>query len=96
MPLIPTGAVNDSHLNPNGTTTIKSGAGWLHNIVINVKGSSGNTITVYDNTAASGTIIAVIDPTAQLVTLNYDVGFTTGLTVVLASGTAADITVSYV
>jgi hypothetical protein len=96
MPLIPTGALNYSHLNANGTTTIKSGAGWLHNIVINIKGATGNTITVYDNTSGSGTVIAVIDPTVQLVTLNYDVGFSTGLTVVLASGTAADITVSYV
>ena len=95
MALTPTGALNYSHLNANGTTTIKSGAGWLHTITINIKGESGNTVTVYDNTTSSGTVIAVIDPTQNLVTLSFDVAFQTGLTLVLASGTAPDITVSY-
>jgi hypothetical protein len=95
MALTPTGALNYSHLNGNGTATLRSGAGWLHTITINIKGAAGNTVTVYDNTNASGTIIAVIDPTQNLVTLEFDAAFQTGLTIVLASGTAADITVSY-
>jgi hypothetical protein len=95
MALTPTGALNYSHLNANGTTTVKSGAGWLHTITVNIKGSSGNTITVYDNTGGSGTVIAVIDPTVQLVTLEFDIAFNTGLTLVVATGTSADITVSY-
>ena len=40
-------------------------------------------------------MIAVIDTTAQIQTLLFDALFTTGLTVVTASGTAADLTVSY-
>jgi hypothetical protein len=84
-----------SHQNANGTTTVKSGQGVLHAITINTKGATGNTATIYDNTAASGTIVAVIDTTSQIQTLTLDVAFNTGLTVVLATGTAADITVSY-
>ena len=95
MPFAPTGGISYSHINSNGTVTVKSGAGWLHTITINIKGASGNTITVYDNTSGSGTVIAVIDPTAQLVTLTFDVTFTTGLTIVTATGTAGDFTVSY-
>jgi hypothetical protein len=92
----PSGAFNYTHLAANGTTVIKSSGGMLHTITINIKGSSSNTITVYDNTSGSGTVIAVIDPTANLVTLDFDVQFNTGLTLVIATGTAGDITVSWV
>jgi hypothetical protein len=95
MALTPTGALSYTHLNANGTTVVKSGAGWLHTLTINIKGASGNTVTVYDNTAGSGTVIAVIDPTQNLVTLTFDAAFTVGLTVVIATGTAADITLSW-
>jgi hypothetical protein len=95
MAQTPTGAINYSHQNALGTTVVKSGAGLLHSICINTKGATSNTVTVYDNTAASGTVIAVIDTTSQVQTLLYDIGFTVGLTVVLAAGTSADITVSY-
>lgn len=77
------------------TTTIKSGPGVLHTICINTKASSVSTATVYDNTAGSGTKIATIDTTSTIGCLTYDVAFYTGLTVVTASGTAGDITVSY-
>ena len=78
------------------TTTVKSGAGVLHSIVINTKGAAANTLTVYDNTTGSGTVLAVID-TVNLSTnaLLYDVAFTTGLTVVSATGTGADLTISW-
>jgi hypothetical protein len=95
MALTPTGALSYSHLNSNGSTTLKSAAGWLHSVSINSKGATGNTATLYDNTTASGTLLAVIDTTAQIQTLLFDVAFQTGLTVVLASGSAADLTVSY-
>lgn len=95
MPLTPTGALNGQNLSANGTTTLKSAAGWLHSIAINTKGATGNTLTVYDNTAASGTKLATIDTTSQIQSLLFDLTFNTGLTVVLANGTSADITVSY-
>ena len=54
-----------------------------------------NGYTIYDNTAGSGTIIAVIDPTQAQRTFEYDLVFSTGLTIVTATGTAADLTVVY-
>lgn len=83
-------------MSTNTTTTHKSGAGILHSIVINTPGLTANTATVYDNTAGSGTVIAVIDTTLVSTPCRiYDVAFATGLTVVTATGTAADLTVCY-
>jgi hypothetical protein len=78
----------------NGTTTLKSGKGWLRGVTINKAGASANTLTLYDNTAGSGTKIATIDTTVGI-EFNYDLQFNTGLTVVLATGTAADVTVTW-
>jgi len=85
-----------AHLNSTGTTTIKSGAGILRRVVINTKGSASNTFTIYDNTSGSGTVIAAID-TVNGVSghFEYGVNFSTGLTIVTANGTAADVTVIY-
>lgn len=90
-----TGGYTYANLAANGTTTVKSGVGTLHAITINTKGASANTATVYDNTVASGMKIATIDTTDGVGTITYDVAFGTGLTIVLATGTAADITVAY-
>lgn len=84
-----------ANLAANATTTIKSGAGTLHSITINTKGAAANVATVYDNTAGSGTKIATLDTTAGPAVFVYDVAFATGLTVVLGTGTAADLTVAY-
>lgn len=85
-----------AHLNSTGTTTIKSGAGILRRVVVNTNGSGSNTFTIYDNTSGSGTVIAAID-TVNGVSghFEYNVAFSTGLTVVNATGTSADITVIY-
>jgi hypothetical protein len=73
------------------TTTVKSGSGHLHSIVINT--TAAGTITVYDNTAASGTIIAILKTSVVEGTYLYDCDFTTGLTIV--TGAASNITVTY-
>ncbi len=80
----------------NTTTTIKSGAGFIHAININ-KGAATSTITVYDNTAGSGTKIGgvIVDTLAGGTSVILDSAFATGLTVVTAGGAAADITVTY-
>ena len=83
------------HLNANGTTTVKSGAGVLRRIVINTRGGILNTLTIYDNTAATGAVIGAVDTAAAGGAFDYELDFTTGLTVVLAGGTAADITITY-
>lgn len=76
-----------------GTMICKYGPGRLHRITIN--NPSGTLISVYDNTAGSGTLIAVINTpaVANPVTLTYDLPFSTGLTVV-STGTW-DATVIY-
>ncbi len=85
-----------AHLNSTGTTTIKSGAGILRRVVINTRGGITNTLTIYDNTSGSGTVIAAIDTVnGVLGHFEYNVAFSTGLTVVNATGTSADITVIY-
>ena len=106
---LPTGAATEStlaalsnkfdndfaNINTNTTTTVKSGAGVLKRIVVNKIGTSSNTCTIYDNTTAAGTIIGTIDPVHTQMVFEYDVVFNTGLTIVTATGTAADLTIVY-
>lgn len=79
------------------TTVIKSGAGFLHSITLNGAATATNVTTVYDNTAGSGTVIAIPAATTATVptTLTYDVAFSTGLTILTATANGADMTVSY-
>jgi hypothetical protein len=84
------------NLNANGTTTLKQGPGCLHRITFNKAGASSNVLTIYDNTTNSAPIIGAINTTsASMTNLEFGCDFYTGLTVVLATGTAADITVIY-
>lgn len=83
------------NLAANATTTVKTGAGFLHTMTINTKGATANTVTVYDNTAASGTKIGTFDTTLGQQTFVFDIAFSTGLTAIIATGTAADITFTY-
>lgn len=76
------------------TTTVKSGAGFLH--TLSILGGTAGAITVYDNTAGSGTTIcATFTPgsVSTPITLTLNVSFGTGLTIV--TGAATVITVSY-
>lgn len=84
-----------ANITTNTTTTVKTGAGVLNSISINTKGASSNTATIYDNTAGSGTKLGTIDTTAAIGQINYGIAFSTGLTIVTATGTAADLTVNY-
>lgn len=73
------------------TTTVKSGAGFLHTLT--VSSTAAGTITIYDNTAGSGTIIAQLKASIAEQTFIYDVSFSSGLTIV--TGAASGLTVSY-
>lgn len=79
------------HVAGAATTTAKSGAGILHAVCQN---SQQGTTTVYDNTAGSGTVIAVINAAGTPNCLTYDANFATGLTLVTTNG-ANDITATY-
>ena len=88
---------NFSNINTATTTTVKTGAGFLHNISINTPVASG-TVTVYANTTAAGTKLATITLPSTItsfspISLNYDLAFTVGLTVVTSS--TSDITITY-
>lgn len=82
-----------NHISTATTTVLKYGAGMLHNIVLN--NPTNNAITVYDNTSAAGSIIAIINPGASATPLglDYHVPFGTGLTIVTAG--TPDLTIIY-
>ncbi len=71
-----------AHITTANTYNLKYGPGILHKVTLNNPG--GTTITVYDSTTGTGTVLAVINTPAQAnpVTLSYDFQFSTGLTVV--------------
>lgn len=71
------------------TTTIKSGAGLLHTVNVGTC-VSGATVSLFDNTAGSGTSISVITcpaATAGMSTFIFDRSFSTGLTAVTSGAT---------
>lgn len=86
-----------NYLNITGTstTTVKSGTGVLHNLTFN-NPQATEVLTLYDNTAASGTKIGTITIPASpaIVTIQYDIQFTTGLTIVSTTA-SSDVTVSF-
>lgn len=70
-----------------GTNILKRGPGTLHSLIVNNNGSVGSSITIYDNTAGSGTVIAIVDTNkASVSTLSYNLDFYVGLTVVTVNG----------
>ena len=85
------------HITGNGTVTVKSGAGVLSRICYNTINASP-TVTIYDNTAGSGTVIATINPPGTSLEGScalWEAEFSTGLTIVTAGLLALDITVMY-
>ncbi len=82
-----------SRINTNTTLTVKSGVGTLAAITVGVAGTA-TTVTIYDNTAASGSVIAVLN-TAVNTTYTLNTQFNAGLTVVTAGTTPADLSISY-
>lgn len=76
------------------TNTVKATAGMLWRVTVN-KPVASSTITIYDNTGASGTKIATITNTtdAKPFYLDFGLRFETGLTIVTSG--ADDITVIY-
>ena len=84
-----------SHIAAKATTLVKTGDGYLHSVVINTKGATGNNANIFDGIDNSGTLIAVLDLTQGPATIFYNLAFAVGLTVVTDNGTQADITVIY-
>ena len=78
------------------TTVVKAGPGFLHGI--DYTAAANGVITIYDNTAASGTVIRTITSPATLlqneVNKILNLNFTVGLTIV-TSAAAQNIVVTY-
>lgn len=85
------------HITTATTTVVKSGAGVLHELTFGKHVATG-VVTVYDNTAASGTVLMVITVGAALLSdpplsITIDRAFATGLTIVTSQ--AEDLSGGY-
>lgn len=72
-----------NYISASGTNTVKSAPGTLWQVVVGTPVAS-STITIYDNTAGSGTVLALITNTTDVkpYRLEIEARFETGLTVV--------------
>ena len=85
-----------AHINANTAgVQVRLGNGQLHCVSINTKGATSNLLTLYDGTSTGGTVIGAWDTTVLPGMWELDCAFLTGLFAVLASGTAADITLTF-
>lgn len=80
-----------SYISSATTTTCVTGAGVLHAITLGE--TAAGAITIYDNTAGSGTVMAVLKASIVEGTYVFNRKFTTGLTIVTAA--ASKLSVSF-
>lgn len=81
------------------STVIKTGPGVLRAVTLNTVGATPGTITLADVATATTTpAIAIVADTASQtpVTLEFDIGFNTGLAFTNTGGTTADVTICYI
>jgi hypothetical protein len=86
-------ALQSFHFSTNGTNVLKLGPGRLEAVVSNNAGTGGNSVTIYDNTSATGKIIAILNVFSG--TNSYNLDFFIGLTIVSAGGSAPDMTIVF-
>jgi len=83
---------NTTYISTATTTVVKDIAGKLNSITLGE--TAAGSITIYDNTAASGTVIAVLKASIVEQTFQFNGAlFETGLTIVTAA--ASKLQVSY-
>lgn len=82
---------NPTYIATATTTPVATGKGVLH--AVNITETSVGAITIYDNTAASGTILAAFKASIAENSYVLDVAYSTGLTIV--TGGASKLTVSW-
>jgi short-subunit dehydrogenase len=73
------------------TTPLKTGSGRLKRIILTE--TAAGTITIFDNTAGSGTIIGLLKASIAEQEFEFDVNYYVGLTIVTAA--ASKLTVVY-
>lgn len=85
-----------TNITTNTTTTVKTGPGMIHTLVVNTTPTGANSVTIFDSTTGSGTKIGTFAVTATDTFMLYDVGFANGLTIVTtAATTPGDYTISW-
>lgn len=77
------------------TTLVDTGAGVLHAVTVNSKGTVASTVSIYDGLTAAGTLLAVIDSLNQVGTFGFDIAYSVGLCIVITGTVAPNITVAY-
>lgn len=82
---------SNAYISSATTTTVKSGSGYLRSITVGE--TAAGAITIYDNTAGSGTVIGVLKASIAERTYYFESSFATGLTIVTAA--ASKISVCY-
>ena len=82
--------------------TIHTGVGWLYGIWVETDGTNDVTVTIYDNTAASGTKIGntfTVEASKRFRAIDFGnstpVPFNTGLTVDVTTAGTVEYTVFY-
>jgi hypothetical protein len=77
------------------TAAAAAAGGFLRSFIYGGGDSSAETVTIYDGTSTSGTVIAVLTFAASSnpVTVTFDVQLKVGLYVVISGGTAVNDTV---
>lgn len=83
------GPYSSTYISTATTTTSKTGRGVLRRILITE--TAAGAVTVYDNTAASGTILAAFKASVGEGNYEFNVRFGTGLTILTAG--ASKVTV---
>lgn len=78
----------------NRPKVVKSGPGILRRVIINSIGVGSPTLTMYDNTTNSGNVIGIISLLGVTNSMEYNLNFTTGLTIV-SNSTSSDYTLVY-
>jgi hypothetical protein len=79
-----------TYISTADTTVVKTGRGILHTITIGE--TAAGAITVYDNTAGSGTVLWAAKASIAEQTFTFDLCFDTGLTIVTAGATKLTVT----
>lgn len=80
---------NGTYISTQTTTVVKSGAGILRGIALTE--TAAGTITVYDNTSATGTIVAVLKASIAEGYFPLNIRMSTGITVVTAAASKATV-----
>lgn len=86
-------AYSYNYISSATTTTVFSGSGTLVGVTFGKQGTAF-VLTIYDNTAGSGTVVAVLSPTAP-VSLPFGITLSIGCTIVSTATVAGSATVIY-